>query len=162
MDPVALLKREHEMILEQLDMIEATIGPKSRKGSALLEPSRSTLCELFRFFTGRIGVHYKREATLITALSRIIGRRQGQCKQFDSLLYEHRAMKADAAGITKQLTKNSANLSYAGGADPLSIRSFVRRFRSHIACEERILFVLAAMRLTDTQKLSISRRMLQV
>ncbi len=161
-DPVALLKREHEMILEQLDMIEATIGRKSKKGSVLLEPGRSTLCELFRFFTGRVGVHYKREATLISALSRIVGRKNGEREQFESLLCEHRAMKADAAGIMKQLAKNTAKLSYADEADPLGIRSFVKRFRNHIACEERILFILADMRLTDEQKLRLSHRMLQV
>jgi hemerythrin-like domain-containing protein len=161
-DPVALLKREHEMILEQLHMIEATIGRKSRQGCALLEPGRSTLCELFRFFTGRVGVHYKREATLISALSRVVGRKNGEREQFESLLCEHRTMKADAAGIMKQLVKHTASPSYADGADPLGIRSFVKRFRNHIACEERILFVLADMRLAPEQKQRVSHRMLQV
>ncbi len=161
-DPVALLKREHEMILEQLHMIEATIGPKSKKGAALLEPGRSTLCELFRFFTGRVDVHYKREATLISALSRVVGRKNGEREQFEGLLCEHRALKADAASIMKRLSKHTATPSVADGADRLGIRSFVKRFRSHIACEERILYVLAGMRLNAEQKQRVGHRMLQV
>jgi hemerythrin-like domain-containing protein len=159
---VALLEREHEMILKQLDMIEATIGPKSRKGAALLEPGWDTLRELFRFFTGRVGVHFKREATLIDALNRVVGRAQGERERFESLLLEHRAMKADAAGIAKQLGRKTERMPGANGPNPLGIRSFVKRFRSHIACEERILFVLAEMRLTAEQKLRIGHRMLQV
>lgn len=161
-DPVALLKREHEMILMQLDMIEVTIGPNGKIGTALQEPGRSTLCELFRFFTGRVGVHYKREATLISALGRIVGRQQGERERFQSLVREHRAMKADATGIVKRLSKSTASHFGTGGADPLGIRSFVKRFRNQIAWEERILFILADMRLTAEQKFNVSHRMLQV
>lgn len=161
-DPVALLKREHEMILDQLGMIETTLGPRTVRNRALEEPDRDTLRELLRFFTGRIGVHFKREAVLIAALGRVLGRKREEREQLENLLVEHRVMKADAAGIAKQLNGKAASASRGGDADPFGIRSFVRRYRGHLSCEERILFVLAEMRLTAEQKRRVSHRMLQV
>lgn len=163
-DPVALLKREHEMILDQLRMIEAILGPRSagrRRAENRPEPDRETLRELLRFFTSRVGVHFKREAVLITTLRRVLGCKPEERDQFDTLLLEHRLLRADAAGIVKKLSGKAARAS-ASGADPCGIRSFVRQYRGHLACEERILYVLAAMRLSAEQKLRVSRRMLQV
>ncbi len=158
-DPVALLKREHEMILDQLRMIEAILGPRS-VGRCRAEPDRETLRELLRFFTSRVGVHFKREAVLITTLRRVLGRTPEAGDQFNTLLLEHRVLRAEAVGIVKKLGGKIP--SSGNGADPYGIRSFVRHYRGHLACEERILYVLAAMRLTADQKLRVSRRMLQV
>lgn len=152
-NPVALLTREHEMILDRLRMIEVTIGSRHATAFALTEPDRETLRELFRFFTGRVGIHFKREAVLVAALSR----NRDEQEQFDGLLLEHRALKADAAGIARTLGQKTG-----GGAVPSGVRSFIRRFRGHLSCEERILFVLAERRLTAEQKLKVSHRMLQV
>ena len=161
-EPVALLKREHEVILDQLRMIEATIDTRTARSPVLSEPDRGTLRELFRFFTSRVGVHFKREEVLIAALGRALGRKREERERFESLEDEHRALKADAARIAKQLSGKAASNSSPGGADPFGIRTFVRRYRGHISCEERILFVLAEMRLTAEQKLQVSHRMLQV
>src|SRR3990167_2062034 len=100
-DPVALLQREHAMILEQLVMIETTIGPRSARRGALAKADRSTLRELIKFFTQRVGVHFKREAMLITALRRILGRKPEERNQFQGLLDEHRMLKADASAVMK-------------------------------------------------------------
>jgi hypothetical protein len=169
-DPVALLKREHEMILDQLRMIETIIGPRGAKADTLPQPDGDTLRELFRFFTNRVGVHFKREAVLIAALSGALRRKREERKQFDGLAEEHRALKADAAGIMKQLNgKPFVVRRSRSSAQNLElrtlnsqIRAFVRRYHGHLSCEERILYVLAQMRLTDEQKLQVSRRMLQV
>lgn len=170
-DPVALLHREHKLILEQLNMIEATIGPQSARRGVLTKASRNTLRELLAFFTRRVGVHFKREAMLITTLTRILGRKSGQRNQFQSLLEEHRLLKADASAVMKKLIA----LEKAGSGSSLlpeqhkglrallaDLRSFVGRYRSHLSCEERILFVLADMRLTEEQKLRVGHHMLQV
>ena len=159
------------MILEQLIMIETTIGPRSSRGSVLTKANRSTLRELIKFFTHRVGVHFKREAMLITALRRILGRKPEEQNQFQSLLDEHRMLKADASAVMKKLNaqgkeENGDSLlpERDGGCRTLAVelRTFVRRYRGHLSCEERILFVLADMRLTAEQKRRISRRMLQV
>lgn len=166
-DPVALLKREHEMILDQLRMIETIIGPRGAasrgaRADTLPKPDRDTLRQLFRFFTNRVGVHFKREAVLIAALSGALRRKREERKQFDGLAEEHRALRSDAAGIAKKLNGKAASASSADGADPFGIRSFVRQYRGHLSCEERILFVLAEMRLTAEQKQRVSHRMLQM
>ncbi|MBM4121233.1 MAG: hemerythrin domain-containing protein [Nitrospira sp.] len=164
-DPILLLKREHEMILDRLRMIETAIAPRAggpllrgmqRVRRATTEPDRPTLRELLRFFTESTEVHFKREAVLITALNRALGRTQKDRNRFENLLCEHRTLKTDAAGIAKTLGKSTAD------ADPLRIRSFIELFRAHLSCEERILFVLAGTRLTAEQRLRMSRRMLQV
>jgi hemerythrin-like domain-containing protein len=160
-DPMVLLKREHEVILDRLHMIEATLDTNGDKSPAPVEPDRRTLRELFRFFTSRVEIHFKREAVLIAALSSNQGGKRDQGERFHTLMDEHRAMKADAARIAKQLSGKAAG-AWSAGADPFGIRSFVRQYRGHISCEERILFVLADMRLTAAQKLQVSRRMLQV
>jgi hemerythrin-like domain-containing protein len=159
------------MILEQLAMIETTIGPQSGRRGVLTKTNRNTLRELLRFFTRRISIHFKREAMLITALTRILGRKPEERNQFQSLLDEHRMLKADASAVMKKL---NAQEKEAGGYSLLpernngfrtlvaELRTFVRRYRGHISCEERILFVLADMRLTAEQKQRISHRMLQV
>ncbi|MEW6544844.1 MAG: hemerythrin domain-containing protein [Nitrospirota bacterium] len=167
LDPIALLTREHEMIREQLRMIEAIVGPRGANphGSGmhgLAESDRDTLRQLFRFFTSRVGVHFKRESLLIAALTRTRGQKRGEREQFDTLLLEHRALKAGAAGILRKLNQKPAHAADDGGADPFGILTFVKRYRGHLACEERILYVLAEMRLTAQQKQWISQRMLHV
>ncbi len=161
-DPIRLLKQEHKMIMDHLRMIEATIAPRTARSRPPAKPDRRTLCELLRFFTDRVGVHFSREAVLITALSRSPGRGEKERKWFESLLREHCELKADATGITKALNGKTSGASNSRGTDPFGIRPFIRHYRAHLSREERILFVLAEMRLTAEQRLRISRRMLQV
>ena len=169
-DPVALLKREHGMILDQLAMIETAMSLRSVGSGVAKGPDRSTLRELLQFFTGRVGVHFRREEVLIADLQRILGRKQEDQEQFQSFLGEHRMLKADATAVMRELRRkradgrDSAVLGNLGGLRTLNsaLRALIRRYRGHISCEERMLFVLAEMRLTAEQKRRISRRMLQV
>lgn len=160
------------MILEQLIMIETTIGPRTTRRGVLTKANRSTLRELLTFFTHRVGIHFKREAMLIEALRKIHERKREERNQFQSLLDEHRMLKADATAVMKKLTaqENKPDGGQAllpeqnNGLRTLAaeLRTFIRRYRGHVSCEERILFVLADMRLTAEQKQRISHRMLQV
>lgn len=164
-DPVALLKREHEVIRDQLDMIEAVIGlrrgrTRVARGRVRSKVDGDTLCELFRFFTGPVGVHFAREKVLIAALNRTLARGREERKQLEKILL--RALKADAAGILKQLSRKTASGATADAIDLSGIRSFTQHYLGLISCEEHILYVLAEMRLTADQKLRLSHRMLQV
>jgi hypothetical protein len=131
---------------------------------------RSTVRELPQFFTSRVGVHFRREEMLIAALQRILGRKQEKQKQFQSFLNEHRVLKAIATTVMGKLRRkradgrDSAVAGNCGGLRTLNseLRTLIRRYRGHISCEERILFVLAEMRLNVEQKRQVSRRMLQV
>ncbi|TAJ26781.1 MAG: hemerythrin domain-containing protein [Nitrospirae bacterium] len=161
-DPLHLLKREHEVMLDHLRMIETTIAPRTTRSRVTAEPDRRTLCELFRFFTDRVSIHFSREAVLMVALSRSFGQEQTARKRFEGLRREHRELRADAAGIMKALNGKSSGASGVAGTDPFRIRSFIQRYRTHLAYEERILFVLAELRLTVEQRLRISHRMLQM
>lgn len=67
-DPVALLKREHEMILDQLAIIETAMSSRAAGNGVVKGADRSTRRELFQFFTSRVGVHFRREEVLIAAL----------------------------------------------------------------------------------------------
>ena len=168
-DPVALLKREHGLILDQLAMIEAAMGPRAVGRGTAKETDRTTLRELFRFFTGPVEVHFKREEVLVGDLQRVLGRKEEGQEQFQSFLDEHRTLKADAASVMRKLGRRRADgqassVKTLGGLRTVNteIRTLIRRYREHIACEERLLFVLAEMRLTAVQKRRISRCMLQV
>lgn len=169
-DPVALLKREHEMILDQLAMIETAMSPRSVGSGEAKGTDRGTLRELLQFFTGPVEVHFKREEVLVVDLQRILGRKQEEQEQFQSFLDEHRTLKTDATAVMRKLRRkraagrNSAAVKNLGGLRTLNaeLRALIRRYREHISCEERMLFVLAEMRLTAGQKRQISRRMLQV
>lgn len=169
-DPVALLKREHGMILDQLAMIETAISPRSVGSGVAKGTDRDTLRELLQFFTGRVVVHFKREEVLVANLQRILGRKQEGHEQFQSFLDEHRMLKADATAVMRRLrgkradARDSAVPGNLGGLRTLNsaLRALIRRYRGHISCEERMLFVLAEMRLTAEQKRRISRCMLQV
>ena len=169
-DPVALLKREHGMILDQLAMIETAMSPRSAGRGAAKRTDRGTLRELLQFFTGPVDVHFKREEVLVGDLQRILGRKQEEQEQFQSFLDEHRTLKAAATAVMRTLrrkragVRDSAALKNLGGLRTLNaeLRALIRRYREHISCEERMLFVLAEMRLTTGQKQRISRRMLQV
>jgi hypothetical protein len=107
---------------------------------------------------------------LVSELRRILGRTQEEQEQFQSFLDEHRALKADARAVMKQLAKRrtdgqDAAVSKAfGGLRTLTgeLHALIRRYREQIACEERLLFALAEMRLTAEQRRRISRQMLQV
>jgi hypothetical protein len=107
---------------------------------------------------------------LIAALQRILGRKQERQEQFQSFLDEHRVLKAAATAVMRTLRRKRADdrdsevAKNRGGLRTLNseLRTLIRRYRGHISCEERILFVLAEMRLNVEQKRQISRRMLQV
>jgi Hemerythrin HHE cation binding domain len=169
-DPVALLKREHGMILDHLAMIETAMSPRSVGSGEAKGTDRGTLRELLKFFTGPVDVHFKREEVLVGDLQRILGRKQEEQEQFQSFLDEHRMLKADATAVMRKLKRKRADgrdLAVSGDPGGLgtlnsALRALIRRYRGHISCEERMLYVLAEMRLTAEQKRRISRRMLQV
>lgn len=161
-DPLHLLKREHELILDHLRMIETTVAPSLLRHHAPTEPEWKTLRELFRFFTGRVAIHFNREAVLMAALGRSFGRERSARQQFEGLRREHRALRTDAVAIRKRLKERTAAASEVADIDPCRIRSFVQRYRAQLSCEERILFVLADLRLTAEQRRQISHRMLQI
>lgn len=153
------------MILDQLRMMEAAVAPGVQKGrcaGSTVSAYRDTLRDLLLFFTDRVGIHFDRESVLISALSRSLGPKREECGQLQGLKDEHRALKADASAIIKKLNGKAVSLSSAERADPFGIKTFVRQYRAHLSCEERILYVLADMRLTNEQKQRICRRMLQV
>lgn len=158
------------MILDQLTMIEAAMSPRSVGRGKTKGTDRATLRELLQFFTGPVEVHFKREEVLVGDLQRILGRKQEGHEQFQSFLDEHLTLKADAAAVMRKLGRKradgqgSAAVKTLGGLRTLNaeIRALIRCYRGHIASEERLLFVLAEMRLTAEQKRRISRCMLQV
>jgi hemerythrin-like domain-containing protein len=160
-DPLALLRREHEQILDQLRMLETTVGVR-RAGSGADEQRRITLRELLGFFTKRVGVHFKRESVLISALAKVLGRSPDECGWLDNLEMEHRVLKADAAGIARHVSTRKTGRAKTDGVDSSGIRAFIQRYRSHLASEERILFLLAERRLTAEQRRQTGRRMLEV
>ncbi len=158
------------MILDQLAMIETAMSPCSAGNGVAKGTDRSTVRELLQFFTGRVEVHFRREEMLIADLQRILGRKQEKQEQFQSFMDEHRMLKADATAVMRKLRRkraddrDSAVAKNRGGLRTLNaeLRALIRRYRGHISCEERMLFVLAEMRLNAEQKRRISRRMLQV
>ncbi len=169
-DPLALLKREHRMILDRLAMVETAMSPRSSGSGTVKGTNRETLRELLEFFTGPVDVHFKREEMLVGDLRRFLGRKQEEQEQFQSFLDEHRALKAAAAAVMRQLASKRTDAQDAaaskafGGLRTLSgeLHALIRRYRGQIACEERLLFALAEMRLTAERRRRISRRMLQV
>ncbi len=158
------------MILDRLAMVETAMSPRSSGSGTVKGTNRDTLRELLEFFTGPVDVHFKREEVLVGDLLRILGRKQDGQEQFQSFLDEHRALKADATAVMRQLARKRVNGQNAaasktfGGWRALTaeLHALIRRYRGHIACEERLLFALAEMRLTAVQRRRISRRMLQV
>lgn len=158
------------MILDRLVMIEAAMSPCSVGTGAVKRTNRDTLRELLAFFTGPVDVHFKREELLVGDLRLILGRKQEEHEPFRSFLDEHRSLKADATAVMRQLAgkraggHDAAGSKACGGLRTLTgeLHALIRRYREQIACEERLLFALAEMRLTAAQRRRISRRMLQV
>ena len=73
--PVALLKREHDMILEQRAMSDTAMSPRSAgRGVA----KGVTSCE---------GVHFKQEEVLIASLQPILGWKQERQAQFQNFSF---------------------------------------------------------------------------
>lgn len=158
------------MILDQLAMIESAMSLRPVGRGEAKRTDRDTLRELLRFFTGPVEVHFKREEMLVGDLQRVLGRKQEGQEQFQSFLDEHRALKAAAAAVMRQLASKRTDAQDAaaskafGGLRTLTgeLHALIRRYRGQIACEERLLFALAEMRLTAERRRRISRRMLQV
>ncbi len=166
-DPIALLKREHEVILDQLCRIDILLGPGPEEvaetgGRVLAERARAALLQLLGFFTDRMGVHYERERILIAALVRALGAKQAQRERLEDLEREHLSLQAEAGRLLRLLHDNRIGQAPSAEADPARIRSFVRHFGWHLYWEERILFVLAETRLTAKQKVQVGCSMLQV
>lgn len=169
-DPIALLQREHRVIQERLRAIESLINPTRAGLGELTECQRRMLHELFRFFTGSVRVHFRREAVLISVLERTSMYGPQERGPFDWLVREHHALEADGLRIAKRLNRRTFRASGVtlcrqhkkSGTFRLDLQAFVRRYREHMAWEERILFVLARMRLTVEQKQGTSQRMLEL
>jgi hemerythrin-like domain-containing protein len=160
-DPLALLRREHEQILDQLGMLETAVGVR-RAGGAVEEQRRTTLRELLSFFTKRVVVHFRRESVLISALCKVLGRSPDECGWLNNLEMEHRVLKAEAVGIARRIGARKTRRTKTDGVDPVGIRAFIQRYRSHLASEERILYLLAERRLTEEQRRRAGHRMLEV
>jgi len=168
-DPMALLKREHRMILDRLVMVETAMSDPSTRTDGVKRTNRETLRELLTFFTGPVDVHFKREAMLVDHLRKTSEGKQEE-EQYQSFLEEHRALKADAMAVKRRLAskqageQNAAATTRSGGLRTLTaaLQALIRRYREQIACEEQLLFALAEMRLTAEQRRRIGRRMLQV
>lgn len=151
-------------------MIEMAMSPRSVGRGMAKGTDRATMLELLQFFTGPVEVHFKREEVLVGKLQRLLSRKQEGHEQFQSFLDEHQMLKADAAAVMRELGRKRADSQDSAAVTTLSglrtvnvkIHELIRRYREHIACEERLLFVLAEMRLTAEQKRRISRCMLQV
>jgi hypothetical protein len=103
------------MILDRLAMVETAMSPRSSGSGAVKGTNRETLRELLEFFTGPVDVHFKREAMLVGDLRRILGRKQEEQEQFQSFLDEHRALKADAAAVMRQLARKRTDGSRRSG-----------------------------------------------
>lgn len=166
-DPIALLKREHEIILDQLRRIDRVVGPGTAKGPVqgrrrFGRPERAALQELFGFFMDRMEVHFEREGILIEALARILGPRQARREGLEELEREHESLQTETTRITRLLGDAHGGRTVTRGADPADIRHFVHHYGWHLYWEERILFVLAEARLTSTQKLKVGCSILQV
>lgn len=158
------------MILDRLAMVETAMSTCSVGIGTMKRANRETLRELLEFFIGPVEVHFTREELLEGDLRRILSRTQGEQEQFQSFVNEHRALKADATAVMRQLGKqrddgqDAAASKACGGLRALTgeLHALIRRYREQIACEERLLFALAEMRLTAEHRRRISRRMLQV
>ncbi len=158
------------MILDRLTMVETAMSPHSTGSGVVKRTNRETLRELLEFFTGPVDVHFKREAMLVSGLRRIAGRTQEEQEQFQRFVDEHQALKADAAAVMSQLAskrpagQDEAASKACGRSRTLdgNLQALIRHYREQIACEERLLFALAEMRLSAEQRRRISRRMLQV
>lgn len=168
-DPMALLKREHRMILDRLVMVETAMSDPSTRTGGVKRTNRETLRELLTFFTGPVDVHFKREAMLVDHLRKTSEGKQEE-EQYQSFLEEHRALKADAMAVKRRLARkqdreqDTAAATGSGGLRALTaeLQALIARYREQIACEERLLFALAEMRLSAEHRRRIGRRMLQV
>ena len=114
-DPLALLKREHQMILERLAMIEAAMSSCSSGSGTVKRTNRETLRDLLEFFIGPVDVHFKREEMLVGDLRRILGREQEAKGAVPALLEEHRALKAVATAVMQQLAKSGPTVDAQRG-----------------------------------------------
>lgn len=166
-DPIALLKREHEIILDQLCSIDGMIGPGPEEvslaaGRLLAGPARTDLQELLGFFADRVEVHFEREEILIEALARKLRSKQDKRERLEEVIREHRFLQAEATRIVHLLGNSHGESAPSGEADLAPIRSFVRHFGWHLCWEEHRLFALAEARLTTNQKCQVGCRMLQV
>lgn len=166
-DPIALLKREHEIILDRLRRIDRVVGPVTEKRPAerkrrLAPPVRAALRKLLGFFTDRMAVHFEREEILIQTLVRVLGSKQAKREGLEDLEREHQSLQTETNRIIKLLHTPQGGSISPDGADPARVRSFVHHYGWHLFWEERILFHLAETRLTATQKRKVVCNMLQV
>lgn len=158
-DPLELLKREHEMILGQLSKLEDEARGEAGGGAE----GRRRLRAVLRFFTKTIGIHFKREAILFSAMARAMG---AEGYAFRAVACEHHALKEGASSLSRALRLGGRRLT--GGSDAGSrdfrrkVKAFTGLYRWHIAYEERVLFVTSAMHLGEFEKGRIAGRMLEV
>lgn len=176
MMPIALLHREHEIILMRLALLEQAV--RLLRGSRVLashygyREARESLQEQVKFFARAVRVHFKREAILFAALARTLASKGDKLEGLDS---EHSTLTTLAARMREALTRGQGRQSDAP-SDPQEVQiprldsqklraasqDYIALFRDHIAFEEKLLLPLAEKRLNDAQKRKIWNRMMDV
>jgi hemerythrin-like domain-containing protein len=174
--PIALLHREHEVILMRLALLENAVrllrGSKPIASHYGYREAREGLKEQVKFFTKAVRVHFKREAILFAVLAHTLASKGDALEGLDS---EHSALTTQAARLREVLIRGEVRPSDIPSdmkeaqiprldSQKLQAASkdYIALFRDHIAFEEKLLLPLAEKRLNEAQKRRIWHRMMDV
>lgn len=159
MNPIEILKAEHQGIETALSVLEIMAGRLSQAPDSELVQDAEALIDFFRTFADTCH-HGKEERLLFPALEKIGVSRQGG--PIGVMLAEHEQGRAHVRGM-------AAALASLQEADPAAAQSFqehalayIRMLRQHIEKENRVLFQIADQHLPDPAKHELTEKFEEV
>ena len=140
-----LLSQEHQVVLEQLQALEAALDR--------FDPGQ--VAATLRFFDEQVTLHRrKEEEVLFPALARYIGTEMGPIAV---MLHEHREEQARLEEIRVAL--DAGDTPEARGTLRRAGRQILDLLRNHIAKEDNVLFPLAERTLSAEEKMEAQEGM---
>ena len=144
--PTAMLKEEHQNVLQKLDALKEVISRLDKK-----ETISAKLAELASFFKTDFWVHFaKEEEALFPEMEKFIPRDAGP---IGVMLMEHEDLRNTNAQLQPAVEEylRGSNDARAKGMIQRHGAYFIELLRNHIAKENDILFMIADMHLDQTQ-----------
>lgn len=144
--PTAMLKEEHQSVLQKLDTLEEVTRHLDKKGEIAAQ-----LKELASFFKTDFWVHFtKEEEALFPEIEKFIPRESGP---IGIMLIEHEDLRKTNSQLQPAIDV------YLKGSDNAEAKGMIQRYgthfiellRNHIDKENNILFMMADMHLDQTQ-----------
>lgn len=161
MDPLDVLKRDHSSILEQLYALDKQLGWLESSGPEKIPRILSSLSRISERMWKDLALHIQREER---ALYPVLESRLGyEAEPVAVMRKEHRLLMDGLSAVKSEISQMRQNLeSLKTWGLSAKLQELRGGLSDHVSREERVLFWLAELHLSEIDRRKVSFELLQV